>query len=312
MKVIGDFNKISPKLKKEIPKLKQGQVVTFQMLNGVTNPEPDPTERSKTPMLYGKAQISTRDRIFDPYLNETGDYVDIGVVKNFSKNRDGDYEIETRLFVPGMGEFQFGGKFSLMGGRIEDEELFEFLWLCNENEKNPYRDKSVKPLFKPVNLLEDSKETINTTSRLREAVNLAGDMDVETAREIAASLNWSNIAEPEVLMAKINDFAAKFPDQFLKTAKSPKRETKATIKKALDNGVINFDVLTKKVTLGSELIATLSFRDGDDFLNAFTDWLNTSIHGADVLGNIKNQLEIQKQENSFIDKKKGKAKEVAV
>ena len=290
MKVIGEFNRISDKLKKEIPKLKRGQVVTFQMLNGVANP--DSEEKQRTPVIYPKTQIRTLDRIYDPYLNnDEGGYVDIGVPSTYSKDSFGNLEVQPKLLVPGLGLFQFSGKFSLMGGKVDDEEMFEFLWLSNENESNPHRDTSVKPLFKMQNLLEESKTTIKTTNDLRDALNLAADMDEQTKREVAASLNWATIAESEILTAKINDFATKFPTEFLKAYNSPKRKTKSVIKKAMDAGVINFDVISKEISLGSEVVATLTLKNGEDILTAFTDWINTAKNGQEVFENIQGQLE---------------------
>lgn len=313
MKVIGEYNKISNELKKEIPKLKPGQTVTFQMLNGVVNPEPDQTERQKTPMLYGKTQIPTNDRIFDPYLNGgEGGYVDIGVIETYGKDSFGNLEVATRLLVPGLGHYQFGGKFSLTGGKIEDEELFEFLWISNYNAKNQHRDKSKKSYYQPVNILEDSRENIKTTSTLRDALNYAANLEVGEAKQIAASLNWPTYAEDTVLVAKINDFATKFPEQFLNAANSPKTKTKAVVKKALDAGIITFDGIAKTIHLGSELLATLTIRDSDNFLNSFADWINTSRNGQEVFDNIKNQVEAKKEENSFIDKKTKKKAEVSV
>lgn len=312
MKVIGDFNKISNELKKTIPKLKQGQVVTFQMLNGVTNPEPDQAERMKTPMLYPKTQIPTNDRIFDPYLNDgTGDYVDIGVPKTYSKDTFGNLLVEPKLFVPGLGHLIFGGKFELVGGKVDDDEMFEYLWICNSNGKNPNRDTSVKALFQPINVLEDSKATIQSNDVLFDAISLAKNMDVATATQIAASLNWSAMAEPTVLMAKIRDFATKFPDQFLKTANSPKTKTKALVKQALDNHVITFDMLTKQIRMSDEVIATLTLKDSDDVLNVFADWLNTAKNGNEVKENIEGQLNAKKEEAAELleqPKKSGRPK----
>lgn len=322
MKVIGAFNKISDKLKKEIPKLKEGQLITFQMING--QPNPDSEERQKTPVLYPKHQLRSKDTIYDPYQkdeegNEVGGYIEIGVVKSSLRLANGEHDIQTELMIPGMimpgkpavGNWQFNGKFSFAGGNIKDTEAFEYCWLSNENESNPHRDKSVKALFKQVNLLEDSKQTIKTTNDLREALNIAADLDETTAREIAASLNWANITELPILTAKINDFATKFPTEFLKAYNSPKRKTKSLIRKALDLGIISFDPVTKTVTLGSEVVASLTLRNGDDFLTAFTDWINTAKNGSDVFSNIEGQIEQKKNEsNSVAPKKKAKAEAV--
>src|SRR6266705_2211103 len=88
MKSSKTFNNISEELKKQIPKLKPGEVKTFLMLNGTPNPDPDPREISKDPMLYGKKQLRTNFRIYDEYQKDkegqvVGGYVDVGAVERW-------------------------------------------------------------------------------------------------------------------------------------------------------------------------------------------------------------------------------------
>jgi hypothetical protein len=144
MKVVGSYNKISDKLKSEIPVLKPGEVKTFECLWGIPNPDPDPQEKIKNPKLYGKRNLATKFRIFDPYIKddggkEVGGYVDVVAAQSWDKG-----EPTERLFVPGFGQFQFSGKFALQGGKLEDMELFEILWLSHQREGNPHRDKTVQ------------------------------------------------------------------------------------------------------------------------------------------------------------------------
>ena len=75
------FNNISEDLKNKIPKLKPGEVVTFQMLNGTPNPDPDPREQQKEPVIYGKRQLLTSFRIYD---KGKGEYVDVGAVETWN------------------------------------------------------------------------------------------------------------------------------------------------------------------------------------------------------------------------------------
>src|SRR6476620_9047410 len=119
MKVVGDFNKISKEMKEMMPKLKKGEVKTFQLIVGVKNNFPDDLdggrERRDHPMLYGTWQIPTRDRIVDWH---TGEFVDIGVPQDFKK----DEVLSTKVLMPGVGEPQFHyiGKWSLNGNNIAD------------------------------------------------------------------------------------------------------------------------------------------------------------------------------------------------
>jgi len=156
MQVVGKFNAISDDLKKTIPALEPGQVVTFEMLTGVVNTDPDEKERQKNPVLYPKANIPLRDRIKDKFLAASGkdSWVDITVADSWDK----DGNPRERFFMPGISDgsadFKFGGKFSLSGGNQRDEELYEFLMITNWNQDSVLgedRDRSKAPLFKIIN-----------------------------------------------------------------------------------------------------------------------------------------------------------------
>lgn len=299
MKSSKTFNNISDKLKSEIPVLKPGEVVTFQMLNGIPNPEPDEKERSKDPILYGKTQIVTNFRIFDPYQKdeegkEVGGYVDVGCVDQWIK----DEPVRFRLFVPGMGEYsKFGGKFSLTGGNIRDMELFEVLWLSNEREGNPHRDKSSEPLFKMLDLKADSKASISKVSILRKALEIAEKLktDKNKAIEVLASLNKSHKNDDDVINGMIADLASSTPETLIKIYESKETPVKAVIKKAMDKGVLKHNTVSGKISLNNVEIHTLKVSTADALIEQLSKWLLTSENGEDVLANLRYSIEEKKE-----------------
>ena len=285
-------NNISDKLKSEIPVLKPGDRKLFQMLHGVPNPEPDEKERSKNPVLYGKRQVQTNFRIFDPYQKnkegkEVGGWADVGAVEQW----DGDKPIRYKMFVPGMGMYsQFQGKFELSADKIEDQELFEVLWLSNEREGNPHRDKSVEPLFKIVDAKADSKRTVSKVESLRKALNTCDSISEKDARKVMAALNQPTFQDKDVLMGKLKEFAMNNHEVFNNTYSDPDTETKATIKEAIDAGVLAHDIMTGNVTMEGVNIVTMKLADKAELINALTNWVKTSENGKDVLENVKNQM----------------------
>lgn len=162
MKVVGSFNKISEKLRKElIPVVKPNEVIRFQRLDGVYEPA---IQREG----FGASKsIRLSDRIYDPYAKEVkdekgnvkknekgeieyeGEYVDIGVpdvIKEGRVERCKKYWVNSIANgIPGNGQFDF------IGGNVEDMEIVEFLCLSNSNKDNPHRDKSKEPLWEKVN-----------------------------------------------------------------------------------------------------------------------------------------------------------------
>jgi len=286
------FNNISDKLKAKIPRLKPGETVVFRMLNGVPNPEPDERERSKDPVLYGKRQIQTNMRIYDPYQldnekkNEVGGYVDIGCVDQWN----GEQPLTFRFFVPGQGLYsRFQGKFSLSAGVAKDEELYEILWLSPERKGSPCADGSVEPLFEIVDMKSDTKASITKYDILKKALDLVKEITPQKAREVMAALNQPSYQDTEVLMAKIKDLASSKPDEFIKTYESDETPVRLIIKEAMDSGILTHDISTGEVKLGGVKLMELKVEDTGLFVNEFSKWINTAQNGQDVLKNIKSR-----------------------
>lgn len=298
MKSSKTFNNISAKLKSEIPRLKPGEVVVFQMLHGMPNPEPDEKERSKSPILYGKRQVQTNFRIYDPYQNEIkdedgkvigydGGYVDVGVVEQWN----GDTPIKFRTFVPGQGEYaQFQGKFQLTGGRIQDEELYEILWLSNEREGNPHRDTIVEPLFRIMSTKADNKATVTKVDRLLKAIGIAKEMTEDEASAVMASLNKPTYQDPQTLKAKLLELAKDNPDEFLKACDNPDKEINLIVKRAVESGTIIHDIATGDVKNGNLTLTQIRVTNINDFVPRFTEWLKSAANGKDVLDNLSRQV----------------------
>lgn len=293
MKSTKFINNISDTLKAKIPKLKPQQIVTFQMLNGVPNPDPDEKERSKDPILYGKVQVRTNFRVYDEHIkdasgNEVGGYVDCGCVDQWS----GDTPEKFRFFVPGMGEYsRFGGKFSLQGGNVKDEELYEILWLSPEREGSPCKDESVQPLFKILDIKGDSKSSLNKVDRLRKALKLSETISEADARGVMAALNQPTYQDKEVLMAKIGELARDNYELFLSTYDDPMTKVKADIKTALDSGLIKHDAATGAITIGTVKLTDLKIDGNQSLVDELTNFVNSATNGEDVLSNIRKQLD---------------------
>jgi hypothetical protein len=302
MKSTKTFNNISDKLRSEIPKLKKGEKVVFQMLNGVPNPEPDDKERAKQgEILYGKRQIPTTFRIYDPYQKdsegkEVGGYIEVGCVETW----DRDQPVRFRTFIPGLspgttsGSF-FQGKFSLMGGNIADEELFEILWLSNAREGNPHADAGTEKVFKILDLKAETTKTVSKFEQVKKALDLVKTITVDKARQVLAALNKPTYQDDELVMAAVKELAMSDYDSFLKAHNDPETEKKYQIKTALELGILTHDVATGDVKLGNAKIGVIGVEKMDDLPGAVVKWLESAQNGKDVMANILKQLK-EKQE----------------
>ena len=116
MKIAKDFNNISEELKRKIPQLKPGQVVTFQMLNGKPNQDPTESARQAQPLVFGKTQLQTKFRIYDPAIkNASGEVVGGNVDIILAEDWVGDIPTKATCFVAGKDDSIFLGKFELRG-----------------------------------------------------------------------------------------------------------------------------------------------------------------------------------------------------
>jgi hypothetical protein len=212
----------------------------------------------------------------------------MGCVEQWNK----DEPISYRHFVPGLGEFsQFQGKFQLSANNMRDVELYEILYLSNEREGNPYRDKSVEPKFKIVDLKADSQATINKVSILKQALKIADELKQNPARakEVMASLNKS-YKDPIVMEAELAQLASTSPDVLIKAYEGKDTALRATVQYALDAGVLKHNSVTGDISLGGVKIHVLKVQTADAFVVEMAKWLNTAENGQDVLNNIKSQL----------------------
>lgn len=303
MKSTKTFNNISTKLRSEIPKLKLGEKVVFQMLNGVPNPEPDEKERRKQgETLYGKVQIPTTFKIFDPYQRELqdsqgntvyeGDYVDVGCVSTWDK----DQPVKFRTFIPGLtagttsGSF-FQGKFELTGGKIADEELFEVLWLSNHRKGNKHADTATEKLFEILDLKAETTKKLGKFEQLKKALDIVNKISEEKARQVLSSLNKPTYQDKELVMAAVKELATSDCESFLKVYDDPNTEKVYQIKQALDANVISYEVSTSEVLMGKTKLGIVAVKDFADLPAAIVAWLDTAENGKDVMANILKQLQ---------------------
>lgn len=297
MKSTKSFNNISDKLKAQVPKLKKDQRVSFQMLNGVPNPEPDPRERAKQgEVLYGKVQIMTVFRIFDKYQkdsegNEVGGYVDVGCVDQW----DGDKPSRYRRFIPGitgvhLHNLAFGGRFDLIGGKVADEELFEILYLSPEREGSPCEDPSFEIKFKMIDERSGVKQTVNKVANLSRVIDITKTTSPAEARALMSALGQPKYQDEEVLMAKFKDYAVSNVDAFLSTYDSKETPMKASIQKAMEEKVLKHNLKTGEVKVGGATVATIKVDNPAAFPAAFMNWVETAENGKDVFDNIQNQM----------------------
>lgn len=284
MKVYHNFNDVSQELLDTVPKLKPGQKITFQMLTGINIQD---AETGENKLTYGKMQIPCRDRIKDPF---TGKVHDIGIVE--------EYDIQSkeptkfRFFMPGWGDQHFRGTFELVGGIVEDEELLEYLWLSNLNDSNPNRSDRMHSMFRPIDVVADSKKIKSAANKRRDALILVTEMDLRSMKSVASALNFPDFQDDEVLRGKVIEWADENPDDFLELYANPATMIKADIRRAIDKSILVYDPAGNRMlwAKGNAIIATFDRVEGVDHLQQMADWCQTAKNGAEVLKTVRKKL----------------------
>lgn len=289
MKPNGSYNKISPELQKLIPPFEKD--VTFKMLNGIQNNDPDPIERQRQPTIYPKSNIQMRDKIYDRFAKE---WVDIVVADGWVKGEP----TREHLFFPHKHGTVFMGKFTLSPKVAKHHEIYEQLMLTNLNRDavtGDDRDKSVHPMFAPINVANESQAIRNDVKAIREALELTKDIKEKDARDFANAMNWNHYVDTSELIAKVEDYARTNPVDFLKVYNDPTKEFKSELKEALRLGIASYDIQSGVFKVADQTITTVMQKDRADMLNAMGVWFQEAKNGQAVLESIKKQLKAKKE-----------------
>lgn len=267
LKSIGRYNNFPKGF--EQPKLAKGEAALYQLLNSVADPD--------RPGQFRYNALTKIRSIDTVVIND--ETVDIGLVK--SVTREGDVnEVD---YIKIMGQ-ENAGYFRLVGGSINDDKMYAFLELCNENESNPNRDESRIAKFRRIDDLKDAKDTRKKRSDKLAAMTFASNMNLTSVKQFASSRNWDENLEPEVLRSMVEKLAEENPKEFIRLAMDKDIEIKATIKRAIDNKVIEFNLPQSKWVWvkGGETIAQVARVEGIEPFDGLCDFIKTHKNGNTV------------------------------
>lgn len=283
MQQVGIYNQLSKQLIEEIPPLKG--TLAVQMLNGF--PNPDEHEKVKQPMLYGRKQLLTQFKIRDPHA---GKIVDVVLAEGWTADKQ---PTKAKCFVAGASEAatHFQGIFGLNEGIIEDEELYEILWLSPEREGSPFTDPRIPKTFKFLNKKEDNAKTINKVSNLKLALETASSMNDEKAKEFLRSLNLDVSEDKEDNKAKVLEYARMNVDTFLVRVKDEKLSSKAKIKLALEQSVLKFDTVTGALSTSTSSLGSLNTKvENFNVVDEIQAWMDSAANGSDIFKGVEKEL----------------------
>jgi hypothetical protein len=308
MKQAGHYNKLTPFFEEYLAehRLKEGELRHYQAKWGKPNLDISieilsirQEQQKEHETFYNNSQIPTKDIIKCP---KTGKNVEIGWIDIGDEGKP-----VLKYFYPGsgqMGNFRFNGRWTLNGDNPEDVELDEYLLLCSYREGISWRNKSKDVMYEVKDFKAESKNKNAARDNRRKAMNLAAAYreqdNLQGARDIAASLNWRyhKDEESDILYDALEAYAESHSQDFLTLLSSPLTEIKTSIKQAIDNGFLKYDLHKGTMYQGASALASFSSNDHTfDYLTAFAEWIQTSPNGMKVLEGIKkkNKTAAEKQ-----------------
>lgn len=287
LKKILHYNDISDELLSKVKRLKRGEVARFKCV--LIEPDLKNDRRFTGPRFYN---IYPVDTVWDESAN---DYVEIGYVER-SVLANGEVVANKKVikFSAPTGEI------TLRGGVPDEEYLYYFLSLSNRNGSNENRD-TTKPIeFVRIDEEKTAKEKNTKRSKKFDALLAANNMTNEQIKDFVAATGGDDKRTIDILKDYVFDWADKNPEDFLLKISDVEASTKATIKRALDNGTILFDRtdMTFKWGESKEKIASVPKADGVEHINYLSDLLLSDKRYEKVLPTIKKSLKAPNKQAS--------------
>lgn len=268
------YNDLSPELI-EKTKLKSGQTAVYKVAGIQRNPM-DPEKWA----IPAARNVPITDEIWDEGKQE---FVPIGAVRSVSP--DGTHSFHEIYFYAS----QFGHMI-LYGGRASDQEIHSYLTLCNYNGSNPNRDPSKEIIFELVDEGAKSEKERRSRNLKREALNAAADLSADEIRNFTAALGQDDTSKIEILRNNLEDMADNDPQGFLDLINNKQAAMKATINRALNKGVINFDAEQSRFTWpNGEVILVVSRTTGGDNIEELLGYCVGNAKGEKVFQTIQSK-----------------------
>ena len=284
LKKILHYNDLSESALKKVEKLKKGEVARFKCV--LINPDQKHERKFSGPRFYN---IHPVDSVWD---SEKNDYVEIAYVDR-SVTSTGEVLANKKIikFSAPTGEI------SLRGGVQEEEYLYYFLSLSNRNGSNEDRDVSKPVEFVRIDEEKTAKEKNTKRSKKFDALLAANNLTNDQMKDFVAATGGDDKRSIDLLKDYVFDWADKNPEDFLLKINDVEAATKATIKRALDQGVIKFSATELLFTWGEsgEKIASVPRADGIEHIKYLSDLLLSDKRYEKVLPTIKKSLKGSKQ-----------------
>lgn len=240
----GNFNDLSPKLRKEI----EDQVAAFgksvRFKFSIDNPNPDPLKYNGAiiyPFIY-TLQPKTF-QITDPYETREGKQKvkNIGIVEKANDKGQPERFKAVKISEKSKGVLYYDLE------SIEQREYTAYCLLHPKLMGGKFADKSKLSVFSIIDENKLATEQRTLRSAKLEAGIYAAKMSDKEVVEFADAMTWDSTEEMGILRNKIEDLAENTPDIFNDLVTNDKMKFQSVVKQALDNNIISYDPISNKI-----------------------------------------------------------------
>lgn len=249
------FNKLSKKLAVGKP----SQAVVYRLLTaGQKNPF---TGRPMYPSGYGYSGIAS---IYDEGDEENPEKTII--------YQTGTKPLPNGAAEPIIGRIDWGSTGTLTVQKNQ-QSLFEFMERDNRNASNPFRNKSVQPLYERVDEEATAKEQNAKIDLELDALLLIKTMDGAELVRYAKALDVDTNRKIEQIIHDMRVIARRDPKTFIDNASSILMKVRAEVKDAVEQGILEFDAADNKYIWRKEKNALVIVPRGTDELDFAVNFL---------------------------------------
>lgn len=170
-----------------------------------------------------------------------------------------------------------------------NDELYQYLEICSENESNPYRDTSILPLFRKKDYVKEAKDRREKRDLERKAYDLARGLKGNDIREMAMLAGIDANRDLELVYDDVEDYAKANPQLFIDMNSDPDRDAKTVLAQGLNSGVLKIDTDKMAVTYstGAEIMKITGDTERKAVSAEFVEWLKNQNNPAAVLKGLK-------------------------
>ena len=167
-------------------------------------------------------------------IQQGGEYKDIAAISKIGKGG------EVQQFTDILFLKTNGWELVLDPKSIVENEIIQYLELCNYNVSNPNRDPQAEAIFYRLDPVKDASENLSKDKLLNDAIYRAFNMDVDALKQYIASRGQSDTQDVAIMRQLAVAAAKADPEAFLSLDVNQEVYA-ATITRAKDKGIIKFD-----------------------------------------------------------------------